>query len=298
MRGAERVQLGQLGPEAGVPGRGGAGDERLRDRPERAERLLRHGSRPHRPPRRRAGAAVVLVADRGLTRRDQQVLGHHLTGAVSHGQQPPVLDVEADRLADQPGRDRVAGRAEPHAGQPVDLAGHRLADAGPQRRQRPSSSRSTTSRSAGTAQISLWIAALTSTHHARAAAFAAARSANGHRPGTGASGRSWRSRPGSPRSPSSPGRRPRRSPAGTRDGPRTARSPVSAPPRSRPPHPSGTPSGRPAPPPAPRRGPRSTPRAARAWSPRARRRRSARTGPATRPAPRRTRAARPAHPSR
>ena len=36
-----------------------------------------------------------------------------------------------------------------------------------------------TSRSAGTAQISLWTAPLTSAHHAAAAAFAAARSPNG-----------------------------------------------------------------------------------------------------------------------
>jgi hypothetical protein len=42
-----------------------------------------------------------------------------------------------------------------------------------------SSSRSMTSCSAGTAQISLCTAPLTSAHHAAAAAFAAARSANG-----------------------------------------------------------------------------------------------------------------------
>ena len=43
----------------------------------------------------------------------------------------------------------------------------------------PGSSRSMTSRSAGTAQISLCTAPLTSAHHATAAAFAAARSPNG-----------------------------------------------------------------------------------------------------------------------
>ena len=37
VRGAQRVQLGQLGAEPGVAGRGGAGDERLRGRAERAE---------------------------------------------------------------------------------------------------------------------------------------------------------------------------------------------------------------------------------------------------------------------
>ena len=93
-----------------------------------------------------------------------------------------------------------------------------------------SSSRSMTSRSAGTAQISECTAALTSAHHAAAAVFAAARSVNGApdrgaRP-AGPSGRPWRSRPGSPRSPSTPGRRPRRSRAGTRSAWRTARSPA------------------------------------------------------------------------
>ena len=42
-----------------------------------------------------------------------------------------------------------------------------------------SSPRSMSSRSAGTAQLSLWIAALTSTHHPAAAVFAAATSVNG-----------------------------------------------------------------------------------------------------------------------
>ena len=39
--GAQRVQLGQLGSQPGVTGRGGAGDERLGDRAERAELFLR-----------------------------------------------------------------------------------------------------------------------------------------------------------------------------------------------------------------------------------------------------------------
>ncbi len=42
-----------------------------------------------------------------------------------------------------------------------------------------SSSRSIISRSAGTAQISLWVTPFTSAHQAAAAAFAAARSPNG-----------------------------------------------------------------------------------------------------------------------
>ena len=49
----------------------------------------------------------------------------------------PVGDSDLDLAADVAGRDRVAGRAEPDAGEPVDLAQHLLADPGPQRRQRP-----------------------------------------------------------------------------------------------------------------------------------------------------------------
>ena len=73
-------------------------------------------------------------------------------------------------------------------------------------------------------------------------------------------------------------------------GRRTARSPGTGPPRSRPRRPSGSPSGPRAPPSAPRRGPRSTRPASPAWWPAAHRRRTGRTGTATRPAPRRTRA--------
>ena len=127
-----------------------------------------------------------------------------------------------------------------------------------------SSSRSTRSRSAGTAQISVCRPALTSAHHAPRprSPRPGRRTAPAARPG-----RAWRSRPGSPRPPSTPGRPPRRSRAGTRSGWRSARSPGSAPPRWRPPRPSGSPSGRRAPPPAPRRAPRSTRPAAAAWSP-------------------------------
>ena len=184
--GAQGVQLGQLGAQPGVAGRGGAGDERLRGRAERAERLLRRGLRAHRPPRRRPRAAVVLIEDRRLARRDQHVLGDHLALAGAGHDRPAAgrsSTRSRDLRADQPDRHRVAGRAEPDAGQPVDLAGHQ-----PRRCSArsdgsgASSSRSMTSRSAGTAQISLCTAALTSAHHAAAAAFAAARSANGPGP--------------------------------------------------------------------------------------------------------------------
>jgi hypothetical protein len=47
--GGEGVQLGQLRPQAGVAGGGGAGDERLRGLTERAELFLRNGFRADRP---------------------------------------------------------------------------------------------------------------------------------------------------------------------------------------------------------------------------------------------------------
>ena len=64
------------------------------------------------------------------------MLGDDLPGGGHDGQQPPVIGAQPDRLADQPDRHGVAGRAEPHAGQAVDLAGDLPPDAGPQRRQR------------------------------------------------------------------------------------------------------------------------------------------------------------------
>ena len=138
VRGGQGVQLDQLRAQPGVAGRGGTGDERLRGRAERAERLLRHGSRAHRPPWRRARTAVVLVVDRRLARRDQQVLGDQraFTRPGEDRQGPVVVHPQPDLGADQRDRHRVARRPEPDTGEPVDLAGHRAADARPQRRQR------------------------------------------------------------------------------------------------------------------------------------------------------------------
>ena len=136
MGGAQGVQLGQLGPEPGVPGCGGTGDERLGDRPERAERLLRGGPGPHGPPWRGPRPAVVVIEHRGLARRDQDVLGDDLAGTGHDHQQPPVIGAHPHLGADQPHWHRVAGRPEPDARQPVDLAGHQPPGAGPQRRQR------------------------------------------------------------------------------------------------------------------------------------------------------------------
>ena len=64
------------------------------------------------------------------------MLSHYLPSGGHDDQQPPVIGAQADLLTDEPGGHRVAGRAEPHARQPVDLAHHQPANAGPQRRQR------------------------------------------------------------------------------------------------------------------------------------------------------------------
>ena len=109
MGGAQRVQLGQLRSQPGVPGRGGAGDECLRDRPERVELFLRGRFRPDRPPRRRPRAAVVVIEDRGLTGRDQDMLGDDLAGGGDRDEQPPVAGADPDLRADQGDWHRVAG---------------------------------------------------------------------------------------------------------------------------------------------------------------------------------------------
>ena len=136
-----RVQggdVGQLGRQLRHPGRGGPDQERLRDRSEGQEVLLRLGSGPGCPARPvRPWTAVVVVDDAGLTRRDQPVLGQHFPGdRLDHGDHRR-RGGDGDLVADQPARHRVAGRAEPDTRQPVDLPGDRPgAQLEPQRRQR------------------------------------------------------------------------------------------------------------------------------------------------------------------
>jgi hypothetical protein len=79
----------------------------------------------------------VRIGHRGLPGRHQRVVGDDLAGGCLHHQQPAAAGAQLDGVADQAGGDRVAGRAEPHARQPVDLAGGHRAQAQPQRRQRP-----------------------------------------------------------------------------------------------------------------------------------------------------------------
>ena len=133
----QRVELTELGAEAGVSGSGGTGQERFRRRAEAAELFLRRGSGPDRPPRFRPGATVVLVDDGRLTRGDRGVVGHDLPGAGVHDQHPARAGDDVHARADQGHRDRVAGRPDPHAGQLVDLTHDRGgADPQLQRRQR------------------------------------------------------------------------------------------------------------------------------------------------------------------
>lgn len=87
--GGQRLQLAQLGPEAGVPSRGGASNESLRWRAEGAELFLRRGSRPDRPPRFRTCTAVVRVDHGGFAGGDHRVVGNHLPGVGIHDQDRP-----------------------------------------------------------------------------------------------------------------------------------------------------------------------------------------------------------------
>ena len=73
----------------------------------------------------RARAAVVVIDNAGLTRRDQGGFGEDLPGDRFDDAQRPVLDQHRDRLGDQPVRHRVATRSEPDAGELVDLPGRR-----------------------------------------------------------------------------------------------------------------------------------------------------------------------------
>ena len=134
--GAQRVQPGQLAAQPGGPRRRGAGDERLGDRPERAELLLCRSLGPDRPPRCGPRVAVVLITHRRLTRRDERVLGGDVPGSGHDDQQPTVIGAQAYLLADQPDRHGVAGRAEPHTRQPVHLPHHQPPGGRPQRRHR------------------------------------------------------------------------------------------------------------------------------------------------------------------
>lgn len=77
----------------------------------------------------------MSVLERDLAGRDQRVAGD-LAAAVDDHDLAARRD-QLDLLADQRVRDRVAGRAEADAAEPIDLAQLALAHRRPQRRQRP-----------------------------------------------------------------------------------------------------------------------------------------------------------------
>jgi hypothetical protein len=80
---------------------------------------------------------------------------------------------DGDPMADQSARHRVAGRAETDVRQPVDLPADRPSGPfQPQRRQHTEQRLLHSQLPSGTAQISAWVAALTSAHHMAAASLA------------------------------------------------------------------------------------------------------------------------------
>ena len=132
--------------------------------------------------------------------------------------------------ADEAVRDRVARRRDPDRGQLVDLAHLDAADPWPQHRQRAAATPApSSSRSAGTAHVSVCTAALTSTHQRGRASFHTARSSTSSGSDEVASSRSRR---GARRCPSTPDRPDDRSPGRTGSASRTGRSPASGSPRS------------------------------------------------------------------
>ncbi len=64
----------------------------------------------------------MLVADRGLARRDQAVLSDHFPGGSHDHHKPAGGGAQLHLRADQPGRDGVTRRREPGARQPVSPA--------------------------------------------------------------------------------------------------------------------------------------------------------------------------------
>jgi hypothetical protein len=62
----------------------------------------------------------VVLTDRGFARRDQRVAGDLGVAVADH--HLAVVSGDLDRHPDQAGWDRVAGGAEAHSREPVDLA--------------------------------------------------------------------------------------------------------------------------------------------------------------------------------
>ena len=174
VRGAQRQQHVQFG------GRAGCCRSRRRrrgtpPRPVRARRTAaRRGFRARTPATAPAGGRRSGRRAR-TPHRARPAGGRRRPHRCGFGdQQPAAVLHQPDRGADQPGRHRVPGGGEPHAGQPVDLPGHRRRpDLQPQRRQRAQHlPLGEQPGRRGPRQISECTAAFTSAHHRAAAVFA------------------------------------------------------------------------------------------------------------------------------
>ncbi len=129
----------QFGGQLAHPGRGSADQELFGDLVEGEELLLDCRPGPWRAAWLvRSARAVVLLDDAGFSRRDQLMVSDDLASERLQHLHPPLVHDEEHGGADEPVRHRVAGRAEPHARQSVDLAADRLrTDLAAQRRQHP-----------------------------------------------------------------------------------------------------------------------------------------------------------------
>ena len=148
----------------GVPAAAAARRKSSAAGPELEERSLGGGAGRTARTGRGARAAVVLVEHRDLAGSDKRMARDLAT--AGEDRDLASLDQDPHAAADQQGRDRVAGRAEPHRGQSIDLAldsGAELAGRSPGSGRSNSRSRSPAAPRARPA-VSEWRRPLTSSH--------------------------------------------------------------------------------------------------------------------------------------